>query len=247
MSSVAKALLVLECIGLSERRTLADIAKEVGLPKSTLLRLVHVLVARGFLRRTAHGEYAVSLKMWQIGCNAFNAEAIRDEVMPLLRGLVDRTGETAHYAAYEDGHSVYVEKVDGLHPIRSYTVVGGRSPAYATATGKALLAWRDEDEIREVGRTAQRWTEATNVGADEVLRAAAESRRLGYAVNRGEWRASVWGIGAPVFDRHGKVISAVGISGPRERVEPNIDAFAEAVCAAAKELSRRMGASKRPS
>jgi len=247
MSSVAKALLVLECVGLSERRTLTEIAKEVGLPKSTLLRLLSVLTARGFLRRTAHGEYAVSLKMWQIGCAAFNAEAIRDEVIPLLRGLVDRTGETAHYAAYEDGCSVYVEKMDGLHPIRSYTAVGGRSPAYATATGKALLAWRDEREIAEVGRTAQRWTEATNVGAEAVLRAAAETRRLGYAVNRGEWRASVWGIGAPVFDRHGKVISAVGISGPRERLEPNVDAFAEVVRAAAKELSLRMGALARSS
>src|SRR5579864_632714 len=245
-SSVAKALLVLECVGLSERRTLSEIAKDVGLPKSTLLRLVQELVARGFLRRTAHGEYAVSLKMWQIGCNAFNAEAIRDEVLPLLRGLVDRTGETAHYAAYEDGCAVYVEKVDGLHPIRSYTAVGGRSPAYATATGKALLAWRDEREIAEVGRRAQRWTEATSASADEVLRAAAETRRLGYAVNRGEWRASVWGIAAPVFDRHGKVISAVGISGPRDRVEPNVDAFAEAVSAAAKELSRRLGALARP-
>jgi len=247
MSSVAKALLVLECVGLSERRTLTEIAKEVRLPKSTLLRLVQVLVSRGFLRRTAHGEYAVSLKMWQIGCNAFNADAIRDEVLPLLRGLVEHTGETAHYAAYEDGSSVYIEKVDGLHPIRSYTAVGGRSPAYATATGKALLAWRDEREIAEVGRSARRWTDATNVGADGVLRAAAQTRRLGYAVNRGEWRASVWGIGAPVFDRHGKVISAIGISGPRERVEPNIEPYSEAVSAAAKELSRRLGASNRPS
>ncbi len=242
MSSVAKALLVLECVGLSERRTLTAIAKDVGLPKSTLLRLVNVLITRGFLRRTAHGEYAVSLKMWQIGCTAFSAEAIRDEVIPLLRELVQRTGETAHYAAYEDGHSVYVEKVDGVHPIRSYTAVGGRSPAYATATGKALLAWRDEREIAEVGRAAHRWTETTNVGSEEVSREAAETRRRGYAVNRGEWRASVWGIAAPVFDRHRKVISAVGISGPRERIEPNVDAFAEVVTGAANDLSRRMGA-----
>src|SRR5579864_354061 len=241
-SSVAKALLVLECVGLSERRTLSEIAKDVGLPKSTLLRLVQELVARGFLRRTAHGEYAVSLKMWQIGCNAFNAEAIRDEVLPLLRGLVDRTGETAHYAAYEDGSSVYIEKVDGLHPIRSYTAVGGRSPAYATATGKALLAWRDEREIADIGRSAQRWTDATRVGADAVLQEASTTRRLGYAVNRGEWRASVWGIGAPVFNRHRKVIAAVGISGPRERVEPGIDEVAAAVVAAAKELSGRLAA-----
>jgi IclR family KDG regulon transcriptional repressor len=241
MSSVTKALLVLECIGLSKRRTLTEVAKEVALPKSTLLRLIQTLIARGFVRRTAHGEYAVSLKLWQIGCNALDSEAIRDEVMPLLNDLVGATGETAHYAAYEDGFSVYIEKVDGLHPIRSYTAVGGRSPAYATATGKALLAWRDEHEIAKVGRSARRWTDATKAGADEVLREAEHTRRVGYALNRGEWRASVWGIGAPVFDRHAKVIAALGISGPRERIEPNVRAYAKLVVAAAKSLSRRMG------
>lgn len=242
MSSIAKALLVLECVGLAERRTLTEIAHEVRLPKSTLLRLLHVLIARGFLRRTAHGEYAVSLKLWRIGVSALDSGAINDEVLPLLRALVGRTGETAHYAAYEDGSSVYIEKVDGLHPIRSYTAVGGRSPAYATATGKALLAWRDEAEIAEIGRTAQRFTDATVAGTDAVLREAARTRRQGYAINRGEWRASVWGIAAPVFNRRAKVIAAVGISGPRERVEPNIVPFAAAVCETAKQLSTALAA-----
>ena len=242
MSSIAKALLVLECVGLSERRTLTDIAKEVRLPKSTLLRLLHALIARGFLRRTAHGEYAVSLKLWRIGCSALDSGAIRDEVLPLLHKLVERTGETAHYAAYEDGSSVYIEKVDGLHPIRSYTAVGGRSPAYATATGKALLAWRDEGEIAAIGRVAQRFTDATICGAEAVLREAATTRKRGYAVNRGEWRASVWGIAAPVFNQRGKVIAAVGISGPRERVEPSIEPFAAAVGEAAKQLSTALAA-----
>jgi len=242
LSSVAKALLVLECIGLANRRTLGDIAKDVGLPKSTLLRLIHVLIERGFLRRTAHGEYAVSLKTWRIGRNALDSGAVRDEVLPLLRRLVEDTGETAHYAAYEDGSSVYIEKVDGLHPIRSYTTVGGRSPAYATATGKALLAWRDEREIAEIGRRAERFTDATHCGADAVLGEAMRTRKAGYAVNRGEWRASVWGIAAPIFNEHREVIAAVGISGPRERVESNIAPFARAVRDTANELSSALGA-----
>ena len=127
-TSAAKTLAVLECIGLAGTRSLAEIAAEMRLPKSTLLRLIGILVSKGFVRRTAHGEYALGLKMWRIGCNAVNSETVRDEVIPILRDLVERTGETAHYAVYEDGHSVYVEKVDGLHPIRSYTAVGGRSP-----------------------------------------------------------------------------------------------------------------------
>lgn len=241
-SSVAKALAVLECVGLSQRRTLTEIAEEVSLPKSTLLRLIQGLVAQGFLRRIAHGEYAVSLKMWRIGCNAVDSEAVRDEVIPILRDLVAQTGETGHYSVYEDGYAVYVEKVDGLHPIRSYTMVGGRSPAYATATGKALLAWMDENEIAKIGRSAERFTDETHIGEDETLRHAAEIRRAGYAVNRGEWRLSVWGIAAPVLDRYERVIAAVGISGPRERVEPNLEAFAVCVRSLSSEISRRHGA-----
>jgi IclR family KDG regulon transcriptional repressor len=246
-TSVAKALAVLATIGEARSRSLTEIAHAVRLPKSTLLRLISVLVAEGFVRRTAHGEYAVSLKLWRIGCNAVNSENVRDEVIPVLRGLVERTGETTHYCVYEDGHSVYIEKVDGSHPIRAYTSVGGRSPAYATATGKALLAWRDEAEIAEVARQSRRWTDKTIVGEKAILRHAAEIRKTGYAVNRGEWRASVWGIAAPVFDRYGKVIAAVGISGPRDRVEPNVEDFAAHVRNTAAEISRRHGALERAS
>jgi len=246
-TSAAKTLAVLECIGLAGTRSLSEIAAEMKLPKSTLLRLIGILVSNGFVRRTAHGEYALGLKMWRIGCNAVNSESVRDEVIPILRDLVERTGETAHYAVYEDGYSVYVEKVDGLHPIRSYTSVGGRSPAYATATGKALLAWRPENEIASVAQSAKRFTPSTLVGVKKIVAHMAEIRRIGYAVNRGEWRESVWGIGAPVFDRYGKVIAAVGISGPGDRVEPSIKKFAEHVCAAARDISRRHGAFERVS
>ncbi len=241
-SSVGKALAVLECVGLSESRSLAEIADAVKLPKSTLLRLLQELVAKGFLYRTSHGAYAASLKMWRIGCNAVHHDTVRDEVIPVLRDLVTNTGETAHYSVYEDGHAVYIEKVDGLHPIRSYTTVGGRSPAYATATGKALLSWRGEQEIARIGRRAAKHTEHTHVGTNELAAQAATIRLDGYAVNRGEWRAGVWGIGAPVVDRHEQVIAAVGISGPRERIEPNLKVFAEYVRKAALEISRRHGA-----
>ena len=247
MTSVAKALAVLEAIGDARSRSLTDIAKSVPLPKSTLLRLIGALIDTGFVRRTAHGEYAVTLKMWRIGSNAVNSENVRDEVIPVLRDLVAKTGETTHYSVYENGHAVYIEKVDGLHPIRAYTSVGGRSPAYATATGKALLAWRDGEEIAEVARNSRRWTDKTLVGVKAILRNAEETRRNGYAVNRGEWRPSVWGIAAPVFDRYGKVIAAVGISGPADRVEPKVEEFAAHVCAAAAEVSRRHGAFERAS
>jgi DNA-binding IclR family transcriptional regulator len=221
---------------------LAEISVFTELPRSTLLRLLGTLVELGFLRRISHGEYGVALKLWRIGCAAVDYENVRDAIIPTLRLLVEKTSETSLYAVYDNGTATYLEKVDGLHPIRAYASVGTHSPAYATATGKALLAWRDEVEIAKIGAAAVRLTGSTLVGADALLRHAAEIRGAGFALNRGEWRDGVWGIAAPVFGRNREPVAAIGVSGPRDRIEPQIQTFSAIVRAMARDLSASHGA-----
>jgi len=246
LSSVARALTVLEDVGLGGNRSLAELVERTGLPKSTLMRLLSTLIDLGFLQRTRHGRYAVSLKMWRIGCGAVEQDSIHDAVMPALRTIVERTGETALYAVYEGGYAVYIEKLEGSHPILAYASVGGRSPAYASATGKALLAWRQPRDIEAVAATAQPLTKATLRGQAIVDNCTA-TRAAGYAVNRGEWREGVWGIAAPVFGRSRDVVAAIGVSGPRERIEPNVDSWSRYIRGAAHELSARYGNTERVS
>lgn len=241
-SSLAKALDILEFVGIKGNASLSEVTRHTGLPKSTQLRLIGVLVDLGYLKRTQHGAYSVTLKLWRIGCGAVNYEGVRDEIVPILRALSTETSETALYATYEDGYSVYIEKVDGQHPIRAYAVVGSRAPAYACATGKAQLAWRTADEIDRLAGRAVQFTNATHTEPQAMITAAEETRTLGYAINRGEWHQDVWGIAAPIFDRFGNAVAAVGVSGPRERFESNIAHFAEYVCRAAAEISQRNGA-----
>lgn len=241
LTSVEKALLILQFIGQSRECTLSSIISFTGLPKSTAVRLIDTLLNMGFVRRTSHGQYAVAIKVWRIGASAVGYDDVRAHVLPVLQGLVESMGETAHYAVYEHGSAVYVEKIDGLHPIRSYTTVGGRSPAYATATGKALLAWCPREEIRRVGALAERHTESTIAGVDEVTAECDAIRRQGYSVNRGEWRDGVWGVASPVFGRGGQLVAAIGISGPRDRLETNLDQGADVVRAAAHELTKLNG------
>jgi IclR family transcriptional regulator, KDG regulon repressor len=236
--SVAKALLIMEYIGLEGLTTIAKLSARVGMPKSTLHRLITTLVDMGFVNRTEHGQYRISYKLWRIGASAVNLESIRESLRLALTELVEKTSETAHYSVYEDGFSVYVDKVDGLHPIRAYTAVGGRSPAYATATGKALLAWQTKAEIERVAGRVERFTDNTLRDAMAVLAHMQSVRGLGYAVNAGEWREGVWGIACPVFDPAGHPIAALGISGPRDRFESRIDELAEIVKATAARLSQ---------
>ncbi len=246
LSSVARALTVLEDVGLAGNRSLAELVQRTQLPKSTLMRLLASLIDLGFLQRTRHGRYAVSLKMWRIGCGAIEQDSIRDAVIPALRTIVEQTRETALYAVYEDGYAVYVEKCEGSHPIRAYASVGGHSPAYATATGKALLSWREAPEIEAVAARAEAITAATLRGRAIVDECSAV-RAAGIAVNRGEWREGVWGIAAPVFGRAHNVVAAVGVSGPRERIEPNIDAWSLQIRDVARALSVAYGAIDRAS
>src|SRR2546428_8175766 len=116
--SVKKALALLEVVGEARDASLADLAVRTKLPKSTLMRLLGILVQAGFLQRTAHGRYRAALKLWRIGATALDQDSVRDAVIPTLRDLVSQTSETAHYSVYERGFSVYVEKIDGLHPVR---------------------------------------------------------------------------------------------------------------------------------
>ncbi len=240
--ATVKVLRVLEFVARRKKVSVADVVEYTGMPKSTVVRLLSTLTDEGFIARAAPNRYEPALKLWELGCLAVDWDDTRDVVPPVLKQLVQTTNETAHYAIYDQGRAVYIEKVDGSHPVRAYTRVGGSSPAYATATGKALLAWRPEAEIREVLVAATRFTDVTVTSADSFLRHAEEIRHAGHAINRGEWRSGVWGIAAPVFDRRHDVVGAVGLSGPAERIEPEIQRYAFYVADAARDISARFGA-----
>lgn len=236
-----KALRVLEAVAVAGECSLGDLLSTIDLPKSTLLRILGSLVDERYLDRPAHGRYRPALKLWRLGCRAIDFESVQREVVPTLRKLVKETSETALYAVYEDGRATYVDKVEGSHPIRAYTIVGSSSPAYASATGKALLAWQPDAEVVNAIKNAEAFTASTTIDADDFRCQIEEIHTRGYAVNRGEWREGVWGIAAPIFGLSDDVVAALGISGPESRVADRIEEFSNIVVQAAAELSARFG------
>jgi DNA-binding IclR family transcriptional regulator len=114
LSSIVRALNLLEFVGETGLRSLSEIAAFTGLPKSTLLRLIGTLVEQGFLQRVQHGEYGIGMKLWRIGCTAIDLENVREFVIQVMRRLTEETGETSLYAVYDGGKAVYVEKVEGV-------------------------------------------------------------------------------------------------------------------------------------
>jgi DNA-binding IclR family transcriptional regulator len=164
-----------------------------------------------------------------------------------MEALMAATGESVHLSVLDGLEVVYVHKVDSPNPVRAYTQIGGRAPAYCVATGKVQLAHVAVSILQEVAGSLQHHTERTITGAEAFLKEMRKVREQGFAINRAEWRPDVWGIASPVMDARGSVIAAVGISGPAARFRKSVmGPWTEAVIAAATDVSHALGGGQSP-
>lgn len=241
-TTIVKGFRILEeLIRLREPQGVADLAKLLGLSKSNVHRVLQTLGALGYV--SGHnGRYSVTLKVWSLGLRVIEGVDIKHLAMPVMQSLAERSGETVHLSVYEQGCVVYIEKVESSHPIRAYSEIGGRAPAYCVATGKALLAHQSEEEMERVLGALERHSPNTIV-SPEALRITLEQVRANhYAINRGEWREQVSGVGAPIWSASGGPVAAIGISGPAARFnEEALALFIPMVRESADALSRIMG------
>ena len=243
-STVVKAFSVLEALANSDKPSrITDLALELGLAKSNTHRLLKTLEALGYARqRSEDGLYEASLRLWETGVKVLSRLNLREVARPWLLSLAEETGETVHLSCFDHGEAVYLDKIESTHAVRAYTQIGGRSPAYATATGKALLAHQPETAIAAVAARLVAFTPRTLIDPAALRTHLAMVRKNGYATNLGEWRASVYGLGAPIFNETGAVVAAVGISGLDERLRgKELLTRAPGVAKAAFAISRELG------
>lgn len=243
--TLLKGLMVLETISRldGEAQTLEQIASEVGLTRSNTHRTLQTLVHAGYIRRELDsGAYRCTLKMFELGARQLASMDARRLAPPFMRELARATGETVHLSVLDGLDVVYVDKLDSPQPLLAYSTVGGRAPAYAVATGKALLAFQAPDYIDHYGDAIHQHTSDTHVSLPALKQELADISRIGYAINRGEWRRGIGGIAAPVFNGLDKVVAALGISGPLERLTVRKMAeYAPVLQQTARQLSAHMG------
>lgn len=243
-----KGLHLLETLVLSEEpRGVTDLSTELGLTKSNVHRLLQALVHRGFVQKDhPTGKYVCTFKMWQFGVILGERIEVKRVAEPFLAKLAERTQETVHLSVLDGSEVVYVHKIDSPHPVRAYSTIGGRAPSHCVATGKALLAFMPGDAVATLGELKE-FTERTITDPKLLQRELLRIREMGYAVNRGEWRATVGGMAAPIFDARRECCAAVGISGPMDRMTPVImRELAPVVIETAAAISRELGFSGTP-
>lgn len=197
------------------------LAREAGIPTSTAHRLLWAMVPIGFVHFDAgNHRYSLGLRVFELSHRVSLVRTLSEVALPVMRAVAADTTEQTLMAVLEDTEMVYLEKVEGQHPVQNRAAVGQRGPIHCTAMGKSLLAFLSEDErealmrrIRLARRTPHSITQRT------VLRRELQRiRESGFADNEEENELGVRSVAVPVLDPRGRPACAICVTCPTYRV-----------------------------
>ncbi len=246
IKSLDRAMGVLEHLSTLPGATLSSLAGDLEQSPATVYRILVTLEVRGLV------EFDPASQLWFIGSRAFviGARYLRrttlvDRARPILRRLMEETGETANLGIARSTNVLFVGQVETHATIRAFFPPGTLSPMHASGIGKALLAQMSDDRLSRLFATAplDRFTDKTLI-EPSTLRADLEAtRERGYAIDDEEKNEGMRCIAAPVFDLSGGAVAGLSVSGPASRVSlAEVERLSKAVVEAAEELSAAMGA-----
>ena len=250
--ALQRGLAILERIAKSRRGlTFAQLSRYFDVPKSSVHTLVLTLEREGYLQRDeTSGRYMTGLKLVQLAGMTLDSVVLRERATPVLRALVEDLRMTAHLAVIERDEVTVVAKVDRPGAHRIATWVGKRMDAHCTSLGKCLIAHiPDEDVDRLIAeRGLLRHNEHTIVSPARLKQELARIRSVGYALDDEEEELGGRCIGAPVWNREGRVVAAVSAAGTTEQITAETMAgivarVRQAACAISKDLGYADGSS----
>jgi DNA-binding IclR family transcriptional regulator len=245
LSSVANSLRLIKAFSEDEYEIgISDLAKRLGLAKSTVHRLASTLLEQGMLEQNpADGKYHLGLALFELGTMVRRKMDFTVEARPFLRTLMEKTGETVHLAILDHDSILYVITHESKQALRMGSKVGTRAPVHSTAVGKVLLASQPEEEIeRIVARGLPQSTPGTIVEAKALRRELALVKAQGHAVDDEESEIGLRAIAAPIRNYSGDVVAAISIAGPVHRMTKKaLLSWLRELVEAAEAVSQRLG------
>jgi DNA-binding IclR family transcriptional regulator len=227
-----------------EAKTLDDLADEIGVHKSTILRLLRTLEAHHFVHREGARHYRLGSALFDLANQALEQRDVRRSAAEALAELNQRTGHTVHLATYEDGEVVYIDKFEGTHSVRMYSRIGKRAPLHCTAVGKVLVAAFPDARRAEIAERIDYVRKTANtIGTPrEYLAELDRVAERGYAVDNAEHEDFIHCVAAPVRGPDGQVLAAASLSVPKVLLDlDGLLALAPELVAATRKASVRCG------
>jgi IclR family transcriptional regulator, acetate operon repressor len=194
---------------------LSELARELGLPKSTTSRILGALERQGLIRRDRNSAYLGGEVLLRYASTQNQDAALIARMRPVLESLAAKTSESVNLAVPGVDDLKLIDQVDGKHLLGATNWIGRNVPYHASALGKVLLAYGASSIPSGTLQTKTSRTITTRA----LLNAELEKvRKLGFAIIDNELEDGLVAVAAPVFGHDGNVIAAISISGPDARI-----------------------------
>ena len=219
--AVDRALDILLCFTPEEpARSLTQIAESVHMSKTTVHRLLTTLETRRFISRDKDtGMYRLGFRLVEMASLVLQDMELRRWAQPYLKSLSAQYGETVDLSILDGSHVMYLEVIESPRRVKLAAATGQRLPAYFTASGKALLAFAPEDQVRKI--LAENIAEHRGEVGITIARALKDLGKIaerGYAISEQEYEEHINAVAAPIFDANRRAVASIAIVGPSFRL-----------------------------
>lgn len=210
---MSRALDILDL--LSERpRGPRELGEELDVHRSTVVRLLHPMEERGYVRRLGNGTWGIGFQLVAVGQRTLDSIDIREVARPHLTALSESLGHTIHVAALVSSDIVYVDKIEGLGSVKMKSRVGAKAFAHTAGVAKAILAFAPE-KIRDAALescTFEKFTNTTITSKEQLLADFERIRNRGWAIDDGEAEDYINCIAVPIFGMGGVVRGGISVT-----------------------------------
>ena len=209
--SIKKALAIIECVGKSPRPLKAsEVASLTKLERATAFRILTYLTSLGYVfKDITNNVYSMGHKIFEFGDKSDFLKTLAGYSINYIRHLSRDTQLITYLAVLEGPHIVYCDRVEpsGESAPRSFRM---RQDAHSTALGKAMLAYKSFEELKEIYKsyTLHKHTENTITSLEKLNLDLRKVKMQGYSVNQAETFNYVYGVGAPILDNQQRAIAA---------------------------------------
>jgi IclR family acetate operon transcriptional repressor len=218
VQSIARAFDVLAALA-EGPRGVTEVAERVGLPKSTVARMLGALALEGAAEQIpGDTRYRLGPRLAALAAGVRPTRRLVSIAHPYLVELAERIGEAAGLSVPEGPTMHYVDQVDSPNPVQVRDWTGTRIPMHAVSSGQVFLAHFPPPALaRFIATPLERFTDNTITDASGLLARLRDVRRDGYSWVREEYAVGINSVAAPVADADGEVVAVVHVHGPSYR------------------------------
>lgn len=216
------------------------IARELGLSKAVVHRILQSLVSRNLVQYSRDSrDYRLGPAAAALGAQALRQLDIRTVARVPLMELRNTTGETTTLSLLSGDKRTYIDQYESPNEVKMTVELGRMHPLHAGASSRAILAHLPEEHIARVAESGlPQATSQTITEPSDLLKSLALVRELGYSRSFGERQADAGSVAAPIFGPHHDVVGSISICGPIARfTDERVSRFAPLVMSTAARIS----------